>query len=69
MKASTLSVVRAVLTVAFTLFGVAAELNNGGGFWMLASVDPQRQVRAYCITLLTINVRILNFEQTCKTST
>ena len=48
MKASRLSVVKATLTAAFALLGfAAAELNNGGGgFWMLASVDPQRQVRA-----------------------
>ena len=47
MKASTLPAVRIALTVTFALFGVAAELNDGGGggFWMLASVDPQRQVR------------------------
>ena len=46
MRVSTVAVVRAALTVALALFGVAAELNNGGGgFWMLASVDPQRQVR------------------------
>ena len=47
MKASRLPVVKATLTAAFALYGfAAAELNNGGGFWMLASVDPQRQVRA-----------------------
>ena len=47
MRASTLLVIKAALNVALALFGVAAaELNNGGGgFWMLASVDPQRQVR------------------------
>ena len=46
MRASTLLVIKAALNVALALFGVAAELNDGGGgFWMLASVDPQRQVR------------------------
>ena len=47
MKFTSSSVVRAALTAVFSLFGVAAELSNGGGsFWMLASVDPQRQVRS-----------------------
>ena len=46
MKTSTLPAVRTVFIITFALFGVAAELNDGGGgFWMLASVDPQRQVR------------------------